>query len=104
MSNHRFTLALGAAALSLTLGLATGCTSSVDAGELENQVSSKLEEQVGQAPDSVDCPNDLDAEVDAETRCTLTAGDQTYGVAVKVTEVDGSDVQCDIAVDDQPQG
>jgi predicted secreted protein len=104
-SNRRFTRALGAAALALTLGLASGCgASSVNASDLEEQVSSELENQVGQAPDSVDCPDDLDAEVGAEVRCTLNDGDQSYGVSVNVTEVDGTDVRFDIAVDDQPEG
>ncbi|MEZ5380276.1 MAG: DUF4333 domain-containing protein [Microthrixaceae bacterium] len=103
-SSRRFTLALVTAALALILGLTSGCSTSVSASDLEEQVSSELENQFGQAPESVDCPDDLDAEVGAEVRCTLSDGDQSYGVSVNVTEVDGSDVRFDIAVDDQPEG
>lgn len=104
MTKHRSAFTIGAAALALTLGL-SGCGGpSVESSDVEEQVSNQLEKQVGQAPDSVDCPNDLDAEVDAEERCTLTVGDQSYGVSVKVTKVDGDNVSFDIAVDDQPEG
>jgi hypothetical protein len=70
--------------------------------DLEERVSTSLTEQVGQAPEDVDCPDDLAAEADAETRCTLTADGQTYGVTVTVTSVDGADAQLDIQVDEQP--
>ena len=76
---------------------------SVDAKELEKVVADKLEDLVGQRPDSVDCPEALDAEVDATARCTLTADGQTYGLTVTATSVDGEDVGLDIQVDDEPQ-
>ena len=59
--------------------------------------------QVGHAPDSVECPDSLEGKVGATTRCTLKDGDQTYGVGVNVTKVEGTDVKFDIKVDDQPQ-
>ena len=104
MSTRRSAITMGAAALALALGL-SGCgSSSVTSSDVETQISSELEKQVGQAPDSVDCPNDLDAEVGAEERCTLTVDGNDYGVSVKVTKVDGSDVSFDISVDDKPEG
>ncbi len=104
MSFRRSTFTMGAAALALALGL-SGCgASAVDSSDVEKQISGQLEKQIGQAPDSVDCPNDLDAEEGAEERCTLTADGQDYGVSVKVTKVDGNDVSFDIAVDDKPEG
>ena len=105
MSTRRSTLTMGAAALALAFGL-SGCggASAVDSSEVEKQISSQLEKQIGQAPDKVDCPNDLDAEKGAEERCTLTADGQDYGVSVKVTKVDGNDVSFDIAVDDTAGG
>ncbi len=103
MSTHRSALTMGAAALVLTLGL-SGCSSSVESSEVETQISNELEKQVGQAPDAVDCPNDLDAEVGAEETCTLTADGEDYAVTVKVTKVDGDNVSFDISVGDQPEG
>ena len=63
-----------------------------------------LEEQIGVRP-TISCPDDVDAEVGAKTRCTLTAGDDPteYGVTVTVTSVEGSDATFDVAVDEQPQ-
>jgi type IV pilus biogenesis protein CpaD/CtpE len=86
--------------------LAAGCSStpSVSQSKVEDEVSTQLEAQVGQAPDSVDCPGDLTGEVGEEMRCTLTAGTDKVGLTVSVTEVDGSDVSFDIDVDDEVQG
>ena len=75
---------------------------SVDKKDLAKEISSQLEKQVGRAPDSVDCPDDLKGEVGATTRCTLKDGSDTYGVNVNVTKVDGTDVKFDLKVDDQP--
>ena len=74
----------------------------VDGEELAESVSTELGKQVGQEPDEVVCPDDLDAEVGAETRCTLTHEGTSYGVTVTATEVDGSDVNFDIQVDEEP--
>jgi hypothetical protein len=53
-------------------------------------------------PASVDCPDDLDAEVDATTRCIAAdeAGNQ-LGVTVTVTDVDGRDVHLNFQADDE---
>jgi hypothetical protein len=75
---------------------------SVDKGDLAKEISAQLEKQVGRAPDSVDCPDNLKGEVGATTRCTLKDGSDTYGVNVNVTKVDGTDVKFDLKVDDQP--
>lgn len=84
----------------------SGCSASVGGGtidraELEQQVSDSLEQQVGTAPESVDCPDELAAEPEATTRCTVTAPDGSeIGATVTVTEVEGSNVSFDIQVDD----
>ena len=90
--------------------LLSGCSGSVSIGgsgveseELAQEVSDQLEASVGQAPDDVECPDGLDAEVGAEARCTLTDGDATYGVSVTATAVEGDEVSFDIAVDEEPQ-
>ena len=81
-----------------------GCGSTLSAGDVETEAEDALEEQVGTRPD-ISCPEDLEAEVGAETRCTLTAGDDPtkYGVTITVTAVDGADAEFDIVVDGQPQ-
>ncbi len=87
------------AVLGLLLGLA-GCGGTVEADDVETQISDQLEAQVGQRPDSVDCAEDLPAEMDATIRCELTAGEDILGVTVTVTEVDGDKVNFDIQVDE----
>ncbi len=83
----------------------TACGSdAVSSDDLESEVAAQLEELTGQAPDSVSCPDDLPAEVGAEVRCTLTAGSDTFGLTLTVTEVDGDTASFDIVVDDAPQG
>ena len=88
----------------LIAGLAlSGCGSgSVTTDELEKQISAQLGEQIGREPESVDCPEPLDAEVGATGRCTLTDSGATYGVDVEVTKVEGSTASFDIKVDEQP--
>lgn len=84
---------------------ATTCGSeSVSTTDLDAEVSTQLEAEVGQAPDSVDCPDALPAEVDAEVRCTLTSGDTTFGLTLTVTGVENDEAVFDIVVDDEPQG
>ena len=94
------------AIISVTLMLgATACGSgSVSTADLEAEVSVQLEQLVGQAPDSVDCPDALPAEVDAEVRCTLTSGDTTFGLTLTVTSVKDGKALFDVVVDDAPQG
>ena len=90
-----------------TLVLATaaalaGCSATaVEAADVEDQVSTQLEAEVGEEPDKVECPEDLDAEVGATMTCVLTEGEDTLDVDVEVTEVDGSDVSFDIRVADE---
>jgi hypothetical protein len=85
--------------------MTAACSSAaaVDRGELESGVKSKLEAAVGAKAKSVTCPNSLDAEVDATTRCTLEAMDGSkIGVTVTVTSVDGGQVTYDAKADDAP--
>lgn len=98
---------LAAGAL-LALGCAlTGC--SVEIGgdpkiaesDLEESVQQTLAEQVGQTPDAIDCPDDLQGTVGQTMRCTLTAGGETLGLTVTVTSVEGDTVNYDVEVDSQ---
>ncbi len=88
---------------------ASGCsfsasagTTSVSTGDLEAQLTEQLTELAGQAPDDVDCPDPLPAEVGAEVRCTLTAGDGRIGVTATTTSVEDERVLFDIEVDEEP--
>ncbi|WP_017595962.1 DUF4333 domain-containing protein [Nocardiopsis potens] len=83
---------------------AGGGAGAVPADEVAQQAATVLEEQVGQAPDDLTCPEDLPAEVGASIRCELTAGGDTLGVTVTATSVDGGDVGFDVKVDEQPAG
>ncbi|RDH74660.1 DUF4333 domain-containing protein [Mycolicibacterium moriokaense] len=94
-------VAAGATAAACSFSVGSGV--SVDKNELAKEISAQLEKQVGRAPESVDCPENLKGEVGATTRCTLTDGGDTYGVDVNVTKVDGTDVRFDLKVDDKPQ-
>ena len=82
--------------------LVAGCssTSSVDRDELEQEVSTQLENEVGVAPDDVECPEDLPTEVGATVVCVLTAGSDELDVTVDVTAVEEDRATFDIAVED----
>jgi Domain of unknown function (DUF4333) len=89
----------------LVLGMA-GCGSgTLSAGTIEEGAEDALEEQVGTRPD-ITCPEELPAEVGAETECTLTAGDDPaeYPVSVRVSSVEGDTANFDIEVGDAPAG
>ena len=89
----------------LLAGLAACGAGTLSADEVATKAEDALEQQIGIRP-TITCPDDVEAEVGAEARCTLTAeGDPAeYGVSIKVTEVDGDNAKFDIQVDDQPQG
>lgn len=95
--------AAAAVATAVACSFSAGSSVSVDKNDLAKEISAQLEKQVGRAPESVDCPDDLKGEVGATTRCTLNDGGDTYGVDVNVTKVEGADVKFDLKVDDKPQ-
>jgi hypothetical protein len=88
----------------LLVGLSACGSSTLSADEVATKAEEALEQQIGVRPD-ISCPEDVKAEVGAETRCTLTGGDDPteYGVSIKVTEVDGDNAKFDIQVDEEPQ-
>lgn len=94
------------AAIAAALVALAGCsgTSKMSQSEAESQISSALEDQVGQAPDDVTCPGDISAEVGETMRCELTAGGDTYGLTMEITSVEGDKAKFDIEVDDEPKG
>lgn len=61
----------------------------ISASELETQASASLTQEFGQEPASVDCPEDLKAEVGATEVCSLEdQGGGTYDMTIKITSVD----------------
>lgn len=96
------TISRGAGAMAILgaalMGLAACGQATVPAADVEQQVATQLEAQVGQAPDSVTCPGDLPAQMGAKLECELTAGGDTLPVFVTVTAVNGTDVNFDIEV------
>lgn len=98
-------------AVALSVPLLTGCSgevsignNSVDKDKVAEQISAQLTEQVGTIPDSVECPDNLDAKVGATLTCTLTHEGVSYDVDVTVTQVDDdNNVKFDIQVADEPK-
>ncbi|MFF2897444.1 DUF4333 domain-containing protein [Streptomyces sp. NPDC057966] len=90
--------------------LLVGCSASVSVGNSEPKLSSdklattvseKLAGTTGRPKPDITCPEDLVGKVGTTTRCTLTAKDgSTLGVSVKVTSVDGKQINFDIKADD----
>jgi hypothetical protein len=68
----------------------------VSKSDVQNQIATKMTDAAGNKPSSVSCPNDLDAKVGTQVNCTMKVKDQTYGVNVTVTSIDGSDVKFDM--------
>jgi hypothetical protein len=98
--NARLAARLAAPLAALALA---GCSQQVtlDEQDVEEEVSTQLEEMAGQAPDRIDCPDDLEGEEGTEMRCVLYAGEDKLGVTLTVTEVDGGNVNFDIEVDEE---
>ncbi|WP_338701165.1 DUF4333 domain-containing protein [Streptomyces sp. Q6] len=103
------TCALSAVAVGTLL---VGCSGSVSVGSTDPKVSkSKLADTVaeqlakttGQPEPDITCPEDLEGKVGTTTRCTLTASDgSTLGITVKVSKVEGKNVDFDIQADQTP--
>ncbi|MEV0094779.1 DUF4333 domain-containing protein [Streptomyces sp. NPDC050738] len=92
--------------------LLVGCSGSVHVGssdpklskdKLADTVATKLASTTGQAKPDISCPEDLAGKVGTTTRCTLTASDgSTLGVTVKVSSVEGKQINFDIKADATP--
>lgn len=80
---------------------ATDPAARVDGKNVAQSVLDQLA-STGKEVDEVSCP-DLPARVGASERCTLRADNETYGVTVTATSVQGTDVKFDIEVDQTPQ-
>ncbi|WP_030351591.1 DUF4333 domain-containing protein [Streptomyces scopuliridis] len=90
--------------------LLAGCSASVDVGtstpklsadKLATTVAEKLAATTGQPKPDITCPEALAGKVGTTTRCTLTADDgSTLGVTVKVSSVEGDEINFDIKADE----
>ncbi|WP_307665877.1 DUF4333 domain-containing protein [Streptomyces sp. V1I1] len=90
--------------------LLIGCSASVNvekptpklsADKLATTVAEKLAATTGQPKPHIACPEDLIGKIGNTTRCKLTAGDgSSLGVSVKVSSVDGDQINFDIKADD----
>lgn len=87
------------AALVLVAGATlAGCSNAASQADVEAQISSQLEGELGSAPQDVSCPDDLEAEEGQTMTCTITVEDVEYDVAVEVTSVEDETVNFDIEV------
>ncbi|WP_326610704.1 DUF4333 domain-containing protein [Streptomyces scopuliridis] len=90
--------------------LLVGCSASVDVGtstpklsadKLATTVAEKLAATTGRPKPDITCPEALAGKVGTTTRCTLTADDgSTLGVTVKVSSVEGDEINFDIKADE----
>lgn len=91
--------ALAVAGFATVIGL-PACAKTVDKDDLEQQVKSAVADETGVNYKSVDCADDLDAEEDAKTKCTLATNDGgQVDATVTVTNVDGDNVNFNVQVD-----
>jgi hypothetical protein len=89
--------------------LLAGCSASVNGEKSEPKmsakkvatlVSEKLASTTGRPKPDISCPEDLVGKVGTTMRCKLTANDgSTLGVTVKVTSVDGDQINFDFEAD-----
>jgi hypothetical protein len=83
--------------------LMVGCSSEakISKDKVADTVAEKLAAQTGQPKPDVSCPEDLVGKVGTSMRCKLTASDgSSLGVTVKVTSVDGDNIDYDIKADE----
>lgn len=77
---------VAALGLAGVLGL-TACGGTLDTGELEDQTSQAIADDIGVQVDSVDCPDDIEAKAGSRFTCTATAADGTTA-SVEVVQTD----------------
>jgi hypothetical protein len=80
-------LALAVAALALMTGCQVSVGGGLDTDAVEAEISRGIEEQTDAAVQSVDCPDDVDAEAGNSFTCSVTAEDGSTAT-VDVTQED----------------
>lgn len=78
---------------------------SVSQSEIESKATEALTKEVGQAPASIDCPNDLEAKAGESETCTLTTkqGPKYEMTATIKSASDDGQVEFDFQVADKPE-
>jgi hypothetical protein len=77
------------------LGL-SGCGKVIDAKSAQKSVTDFVAQNTEFTPKDVKCPSGTDAKVGVEFDCTFTGPDGDYVAHLKITKVDGSDVEYDV--------
>jgi len=70
-----------------------GCDSTIKPEGAAKSVADLVSKQTGFKPNDVKCPSGVGAKVGTEFDCTFTGPDGHYNAHLKVTKVDGDDVQ-----------
>jgi uncharacterized protein DUF4333 len=77
------------------LGL-SGCGKVIDAESAQKSVTDFVAQNTEFTPKDVKCPSGTDAKVGVEFDCTFTGPDGDYVAHLKITKVDGSNVEYDV--------
>ena len=86
MKTRRAAAAAAVAALALT---ASACGEEVvSKDEVQDEVSSLIQQQAGAKPKSVDCPEDLKAEKGEKITCKVEIGGEQANAEVTVTSIE----------------
>lgn len=94
-------VAVGVLLVGCSASVSVGSTPTMSTDTLETTLAEKLAATTGQPEPDITCPEDLAGKVGTTTRCKLTADDgSTLGVSVKVTSVDGDQINFDFQADD----
>lgn len=64
--------------------------------DVVNQITAKMTDAAGNKPESVTCPDELKAEVGAQTNCQMKVKGQPFNVNVTVTDIKGDSVKFDM--------
>ena len=96
---------LVASTAALTIALAaSGCSvhsyRELSKDDLQRMTADKLEEQIGERPDAIECPGGLKVEPGESARCTLVDGSTRLGLTATVASVDDDRFYFDITVDE----
>lgn len=95
MSITRFAVAAGLLVLATACSVSVG-GGSVSADDVEAQVQEQFSEQF--PVESVDCPEDLPAEVDASIICTMVSEGKSFEVTATTTSVEGDNAEFNVEV------
>ncbi|MBJ7466749.1 MAG: DUF4333 domain-containing protein [Mycolicibacterium sp.] len=73
--------------------IVTGCGSTIKPEGAAQSVTDLVSKETGFTPTDVACPDGVKAEAGTEFECTFTGPDGDYVAAVKVTKVEGENVE-----------